>query len=84
MGNLKRQAVAMSRSQFYKNFEHDSPQLYDIVHFEHRLSWICFELLQKASHQWRVYYLIINPQPFHKLIDVGHIHPTPPPRAQYY
>ena len=22
--------------------EHDSPQLYDIVHFEHKLSWFCF------------------------------------------
>ena len=33
--------------------EHDSPQWYDIVHFEHKLSWLCFGLPQKASSQWR-------------------------------
>ena len=32
--------------------EHDSPQWYDIVHFEHKLSWLCFGLSQKASYQW--------------------------------
>ena len=30
----------------------DSPQWYDIVHFEHNLSWFCFGLPQKASFQW--------------------------------
>ena len=29
-------------------YEHDSPQLYDIVHFEHKLSWLYFRLPQKA------------------------------------
>ena len=24
--------------------EHDSPQWYDIVHFEHKLSWLCIGL----------------------------------------
>ena len=32
--------------------EHDSPQWYDIVHFEHKLLWLCFGFPQKASHQW--------------------------------
>ena len=32
--------------------KHDSPQWYDIVHFEHKLSWLCFGLPQKASYQW--------------------------------
>ena len=32
--------------------EHDSPQWYDIVHFEHKLSWLCFGFPQKASYQW--------------------------------
>ena len=52
--------------------EHDSPQWYDIVHFEHKLSWLCFGLPKNASYQWREYYLIIiNPRSFHKLADVG-------------
>ena len=29
--------------------EHDSPHWYDIVHFEHKLSWLCFGLPQKAG-----------------------------------
>ena len=29
--------------------EHDSLQWYDIVHFEHKLSWLFFRLAQKAS-----------------------------------
>ena len=29
--------------------EHDSPQWYDIVHFELKLSWLCFGFSQKAS-----------------------------------
>ena len=33
--------------------EHDSSQLYDIVHFEPRLSYFCFELSQKALFQWK-------------------------------
>ena len=33
--------------------EHESPQWYDIVHFEHKLSWLCFGLSQKASYRWR-------------------------------
>ena len=33
--------------------EYDSSPWYDIVHFEHKLSWLCFGLPQKASHQWR-------------------------------
>ena len=39
------------RLNFYKSFvrNHDSPQWYDIVYFEHKLSWLCFELPQKAS-----------------------------------
>ena len=41
--------------------EHGSPKWYDIVHFEHKLLWLCFELPQKASHQWREYSLFINP-----------------------
>ena len=40
--------------------EHDSPQWYDIVHFEHKLSWLCFGLPQKPSYRWRQYSLIIN------------------------
>ena len=28
--------------------EHDSPQWYDIVHFEHKLSWLCFGLPQSS------------------------------------
>ena len=47
--------------------EHDFPQWYDIVHFEHKLSWLCFWLPQKASYQWRYYYLIINLWSFFKL-----------------
>ena len=35
-----------------KNHE-SPPQWYHIVHFEHNLSWLCFELPQKASYQWR-------------------------------
>ena len=31
--------------------EHDSPQWYDIVHFECKLLWLCFGLPQKASYQ---------------------------------
>ena len=27
--------------------EHDSPQWYDIVHFEHKLSWLCFGFLKR-------------------------------------
>ena len=30
--------------------EHNSLQWYDVVHFEHKLSWLCFGLPQKASH----------------------------------
>ena len=41
--------------------EHDSPQWYDIVYFEHKLSRLFFGLPQKASHQWREYSLFINP-----------------------
>ena len=33
--------------------EYDSPQLYDIIHFEHKLSYFCFELSQKALFQWK-------------------------------
>ena len=33
--------------------EHDSPQSYDIVHFEHKRSWLCSRLSRKASYQWR-------------------------------
>ena len=29
--------------------EHDSPQWYDIIHFENMLSWLCFGIPQKAS-----------------------------------
>ena len=50
---------------------HDSPQWYDIVHFEHKLSWLCFGLPQKASYQWRCIPLLINPRSFSKLADVG-------------
>ena len=32
---------------------HDSPQSYDIVYFEHKLSWLCFGFLKKVSFQWR-------------------------------
>ena len=32
--------------------EHDSSQWYDIVHFEHKISWLYFELPQKTSCQW--------------------------------
>jgi len=30
--------------------EHDSPQWCDIVHFEPKLLWLCFGLLQKATY----------------------------------
>ena len=51
--------------------EHNSPQWYDIIHFEHKLSWLYFWLPQKASYQWREYSLIMNPLSFPKLADVG-------------
>ena len=28
---------------WYHVRNHDSPQWYDIIHFEHKLSWLCFE-----------------------------------------
>ena len=37
-----------------------SSQWYDIVHFEHKLSWLGFGFPQKASHQWR-YILAYKP-----------------------
>ena len=43
--------VCKSLNPTVKNDE--SPQWYDIIHFEHKLSWLCFGLLLKASHQWR-------------------------------
>ena len=33
--------------------EQDSPQWYDIVHLEHKLSCLCFEITQKALYQWK-------------------------------
>ena len=29
-------------------YEHDSPQWYDIIHFEHKLSWLYFRLSKKS------------------------------------
>ena len=37
---------------WYMLDEDDSPQWYDIVHFEHKLSWLCFGLPWHASFQW--------------------------------
>ena len=50
---------------------HRSPQWYDIVHFEHKLSWLCFRLPQKVSYQWRCISLLINSGSFPKLANVG-------------
>ena len=44
-GELKRDLGVCSKDHVRN---HESPQLYDIVHFENRLSWLCFELLQKV------------------------------------
>ena len=68
--------------------EHDSPQWYDIVHFENKLSWLCLGLPKNVSPQWREYSLFINPWPkgltpmervffvYKPMMDFHH--PTPP------
>ena len=45
-------AISNGKELFRVLDEHDSPQWYDIVHFEHKLSWVCFGLPQKALVQW--------------------------------
>ena len=42
----------MSKQQKWEILDqHDSPQWYDIVHFEHKLSWLCSGLPKKALYQ---------------------------------
>ena len=38
---------------WYHVMNHNSPHWYDIVHFEHKLLWLCFGLPQKVSYQWK-------------------------------
>ena len=61
---------------------HDSQQLYDIVNFEHKLSWFCFKFPQKVSPQREEYYLIIN-RSFPKLVDVRLSSSNTSPRTKY-
>ena len=46
---------------WYHVRNHDSPQWYNIVHFENKLSWLCFWASPKGLIPMEIYSLLINP-----------------------
>ena len=60
---------------------HDSPQWYDIVHFKHKLSWLCFGLSKRRlcfglskrrSYEWRCITFIYKPMIIPSVYDSAH------------
>ena len=62
VNHMKEQSCVKLRLMLYLWLldEHDSPQWYDIVHFEHKLSWLCF-VLSKRPHPIELVFLTYKP-----------------------
>ena len=62
---------------------HDPPQWYDIVLFEHKLSWLCFWFPQKASYQWRFILFTYKPMIIFLISRGGTPHQQSSPQTKY-